>query len=205
MRELLPDDVTGVILAGGESSRMGQNKAFLEVGGRRLVDRMASLLGSLFKELLLVANDLPAFAYLGLPTLPDCLPGKKSLGGIHTALLHMKTAYCFVAACDMPFLRDGLVRHLLSLREGYDVVVPRLEWGLEPLCAVYSRACLKPVERLLGRGDLKIINFFPEVRVREVAREDITPFDPGLDSFLNINTPEDLVQANRLLSEKRVT
>ncbi|MFQ6111228.1 MAG: molybdenum cofactor guanylyltransferase [Nitrospinota bacterium] len=198
-------DVTGVILAGGESSRMGRNKAFLEVGGERLVDRAVSLLEGLFEELILIANDLSAYAYLGLRTLPDRFPGKKSLGGIHTALLHMKTPYCFVAACDMPFLKEGLVRYLLSLREGYEVVVPRLDWGLEPLCAVYSQACLKPIERLLNRGDLKIINFFPEVRVCEVARDDLMRFDPELDSFFNINTPEDLARANRLLSEKKVT
>lgn len=188
-------DVSGIILAGGRSVRMGQNKAFLEIDGKRIIDRTASLFNSLFKELILVTNTPEEYAYLGIKTVSDIFPGKGSLGGIYTGLFHSPNEYSFIASCDMPFLRMDLIEFLLSHKEDNDVVVPRPRDGDEPLHAVYSKRCLKPIEAMIRKGDLRIIGFYPEVKVRGVSEEELMPYISNPSPFLNINTPEEYAAA----------
>ena len=133
---------TGIILAGGKNLRMGQNKAFLEVQGQRIIDRTKSLFVDLFDEVLLVANSLPDYLDLNLRTVADLYREKGPLGGIFTGLFHASFPHAFVAACDMPFLNRALISHLVGLSPGYDIVIPLTEDGLQPLHAVYSRKCL---------------------------------------------------------------
>jgi len=183
---------TGIILAGGKNLRMGQNKAFLEVQGERIIDRTRKIFGELFAEVLLVTNSPGDYLDLNLRIVTDLYREKGSLGGVFTGLFHASFSHAFVAACDMPFLNRDLISHLVSLSPGYDIVIPRTEDGLQPLHAVYSRRCLPFMEDLLRRGNLKILDFFHRVKKREVPTEEILPFDPHLASFLNLNTPEDL-------------
>ena len=183
---------TGIILAGGKNLRMGQNKAFLEVQGERIIDRTRKILGELFAEVMLVTNSPGDYLDLNLRIVTDLYREKGSLGGVFTGLFHASFSHAFVAACDMPFLNRDLISHLVSLSPGYDIVIPRTEDGLQPLHAVYSRRCLPFMEDLLRRGNLKILDFFHRVKKREVPTEEILPFDPHLASFLNLNTPEDL-------------
>jgi len=191
---------TGIILAGGKNLRMGQNKAFLEVQGERIIDRIGRILVELFDEVLLVTNSPPDYLDLNLRTVTDLYREKGSLGGIFTGLFHASFSHAFVAACDMPFLRPALISHLVRLSPGYDIVIPRTEDGLQPLHAVYSRKCLPFMEDLLRKGNLKILDFFHQVKKREVLPEEITPFDSQLISFLNLNTPEDLTRIQSFLS-----
>ena len=191
---------TGIILAGGKNLRMGQNKAFLEVQGERIIDRIKRILVELFDEVLLVTNSPPDYLDLNLRTVTDLYREKGSLGGIFTGLFHASFSHAFVAACDMPFLRPALISHLVRLSPGYDIVIPRTEDGLQPLHAVYSRKCLPFMEDLLRKGNLKILDFFHQVKKREVLPEEITPFDSQLVSFLNLNTPEDLTRIQSFLS-----
>ncbi|MFQ5895144.1 MAG: molybdenum cofactor guanylyltransferase [Nitrospinota bacterium] len=191
------EDVAGAILAGGESRRMGFNKAFLEFEGRTLVERVAERLSSLFTSVLVVANEVEPYRYLGVPVYPDARPGCGSLGGIYTALLHSGRPYCFVAACDMPFLREEAIRHLVDLREGYDVVVPLVEDYPQTLHALYGDACREPIGRMLEAGEFKVLGFFPQVRVCQVPEGEMRRFDPDLRMFMNLNTPEDLERARR--------
>jgi molybdopterin-guanine dinucleotide biosynthesis protein A len=184
--------ITGIILAGGQNLRMGKNKAFLEVRGQRIIDRIKNLFLEIFDEILLVTNSPREYVDLNLRMVADLIPGKGSLGGIYTGLFHSSHAHAFVAACDMPFLNPGLIKHLIHLAPNFDIVIPRTDDGLQPLHAVYSQRCLSFMEELLTQNNLKIIDFFPRVKVREVPREEILPLDPGLKSFLNVNTPEDL-------------
>lgn len=188
-------EVTGIILAGGKSSRMGRNKALLDFGGRSIIEHTADLFKSIFPEAILVTNTPEEYANLGIKTVTDIFPGKGSLGGIYTGLFHSSHDYSFIASCDMPFLRRELIEFLISLKDGYDVVVPRLKDGHEPLHAVYSRRCLKPIESMIDKGDLRIIGFYSEVSVREVSEEELAPFNPEPSSFMNINTPEDYKEA----------
>jgi len=184
--------ITGIILAGGKNLRMGRNKAFLEINGRRIIDRTKDLFLEIFDEVLVVTNSPLEYANLGLRVVADLIPDKGSLGGVYTGLFHASHARAFVAACDMPFLSRSLIEHLLELSPKFDIVIPRTDDGLQPLHAVYSQNCLPFMEELLSRDNLKIIDFFQRVNVREVLTEEILPYDPDLKAFLNVNTPEDL-------------
>ena len=181
-------EVTGIILAGGKSSRMGRNKALLDFGGRRIIERTVDLFKSIFPEVIIVTNTPEEYANLGIKTVTDIFPGKGSLGGIYTGLIHSSYDYSFIASCDMPFLRRELIEFLVGLKEGYDLVVPRLKDGHEPLHAVYSKKCIK-------KGDLRIIGFYPEVEVREVSEEELAPYISVPSPFVNINTPEEYEEA----------
>lgn len=197
------DNVTGVINAGGRSTRMGRDKAFLEIGGERLIDRAVRIFRALFAEVLIVTNTPELYRPLGLPMVADIFPGAGSLGGLYTGLSQAGRDYAFFAACDMPFLNPEFIRFMLAQRPGYDVVIPRTpEEGVHPLHAAYSKACLAPMERLIRAGRLKVIGFFPEVRVREIAPEEIMPFDPEFTMFFNINTPEELAQAETIQARR---
>lgn len=183
---------TGVILAGGKNLRMGQNKAFIEVQGERIIDRIKRVFIDLFEEVLLVTNSPPDYLDLNLRIVADLYRERGSLAGIFTGLFHASFSHAFVAACDMPFLNKTLITHLVGLSPSFDIVIPRTEDGLQPLHAVYSRKCLPFMEELLRQGNLKILDFFHRVKMREVPAEEMNPFDPQLASFLNLNTPEDL-------------
>jgi len=171
---------------------MGKNKAFLEVRGQRIIDRTKDLFCNLFDEVILVTNSPLEYVDLQLRTVGDLYVGKGSLGGIFSGLFHASHPQAFVAACDMPFLNEGLIRYLMSLAPGYDLVIPQTGDGLQPLHAVYSQKCLPFAEELLRQNDLKIIDFFPKVKKKIVSPEEILPLDPKFASFMNVNTPEDL-------------
>jgi molybdopterin-guanine dinucleotide biosynthesis protein A len=131
----------------------------------------------------------------------DLYPGCGSLGGIFSGLSAAKEYWSLAVACDMPFLNPALLMHLITLREGFDAVVPVRKDRLEPTHALYSRACLPHIERRLKTNELKISGFFENVRVRLVPEEDIARLDPKFLSFFNVNTPEDLERARTLVAE----
>jgi molybdopterin-guanine dinucleotide biosynthesis protein A len=191
--------ITGVILAGGKSSRMGQNKALMSLGGKRLVDRVVEVMRSVFDDLLMVTNTPGVYADLGLPMVRDVWPEKGSLGGVYSAIYHVATPYCLVVACDMPFLQTAVLRYLITQRNDYDVVVPDVLGELQTLHAIYSKACLQPIERRLEMHRLRIIGFFPDVRVRTVTASELEPYDPALLAFQNLNTPEEFQAAEQRL------
>jgi len=192
--------ITGVILAGGKSSRMGQNKALMPLGGKRLVDRAVEVMRSVFDDLLMVTNTPDVYAELGMPMVPDVWPEKGSLGGVYSAIYHVATPYCLVVACDMPFLRAAVLRYLITqMAGGYDVVVPDVLGELQTLHAIYSKACLQPIERRLETNRLRIVGFFPDVRVRTVTASELEPYDPELLAFQNLNTPEEFQAAEQRL------
>ena len=186
--------ITGIILAGGKNLRMGKNKAFLEVNGERIIDRTKRLFLELFDEVLLVTNSFSEYLDLNLRLVADLHPGKGALGGIYTGLFLASHSHAFVAACDMPFLNRDLIRHLISLSPGYDIVIPKTQDGWQPLHAIYSKKCLPFMEELIRQDNLKIIDFFHRVKKKEVPTEEILPLDPSLASFLNVNTPEELAR-----------
>ena len=187
--------VTGVVLAGGRSIRMGTNKALLEVGGVRLIDGAVAVLCAIFPEVLVIGNDPAPYAGLGLPILPDLVPGKDSLGGLFTAVTAAGHPHAFCLACDMPFANPALIRYLAGLAEGHDVVVPRTAEGVQPLHALYGKGCLPAMRRQIEADRLKIDRLFEQVRVRYVDEAEMRPHDPELLSFWNLNTREEWVQA----------
>lgn len=191
----MAEAVTGIILCGGRSSRMGRNKALLDFGGKSIIEHTVDLFVSIFPETILVTNTPEEYSNLGIKTVTDIFPHKGSLGGIYTGLLHASHEYSFIATCDMPFLRRGLIEFLMTLKDGYDVVVPVLNGGHEPLHAVYSKSCLKTIENRISKGDLRIRGFYHEVKVREVREDEMKGYNPDPSPFININTPEEYESA----------
>jgi molybdopterin-guanine dinucleotide biosynthesis protein A len=185
-------NVTGFILLGGKSSRYGSNKAFVEIEGVRLVDRVARVMKSIFHRVLLVTNTPDEYEYLKIPMAEDLIKGLGPMGGIYTGLMTMPDEAGFFVACDMPFLRESLIRHMVDVRDDFDVVVPRMDWMLEPLHALYSKKCLPVIHGAIGHDQHQILKCFAELRVRYVDKEELRLWDPELRSFFNINKPQDL-------------
>lgn len=196
--------LSGIILAGGASSRMGRNKALLELDGQALVSRVAGTLARLTDEVVIVANDAGPYRFLGLPVVPDVQPGYGPLMGLYSGLRAARGELVMAVAVDMPFLSSDLLKTLVALTPGYDVVIPRAYDRLHPLCAVYRRAtCLPAIERAISRGQRRLIAFHPDVRVREVDEATLRQIDPDLRSLMNVNTPEELAIARALLRDSK--
>ncbi|MCH8191964.1 MAG: molybdenum cofactor guanylyltransferase [Chloroflexi bacterium] len=191
--------VTGVVLAGGRSRRLGRDKRLEPFAGQPLLSRVMARLAPVCDALVAVVADETMEDGLPLPAgatlVADRYPGKGSLGGIYTGLAAASTPWAFVVACDMPFLNASLIEHMLSLRRGHDVVVPILDGRPEPTHAAYAQACLPAIKHRLERDQLKIIGFFDDVRVRYVPEDELRRFDPDLLTFFNINTQADLDRA----------
>ncbi len=186
-------EMTGIILAGGRASRMGGiNKAFIEVGGERLVDRTMRIYRSFFREIILSTNSPLEYLEFDARIVTDIHRGKGPLGGIHAGLLHANCEQVFVSACDMPYLSEGFIRHMIAQAKGYDLVVPVTANGFESLHAIYSRKCLPVIESQIERGELKVSLLFRKFKTREIPVEEIRRFDPEGRLFCNLNRPDDL-------------
>ena len=194
--------ISCIVLAGGEGKRLGTDKAFLQIGGRVLIEGIVEKMARIGDEVIIVTNSPQRYGYLEARVVGDVYPGKGALGGIYSGLRAAHSHHSLVVACDMPFLDLRLLRYMILLSPGQDVVIPRVGELTEPLHAIYSRRCLQPIERVLAGGSLKIIDFFPEVRVRYIEEQEIKLFDPQCLSFFNINTPADLEKARNLAGKE---
>jgi molybdopterin-guanine dinucleotide biosynthesis protein A len=198
---------TGVILAGGKNSRFsGKNKALVHVGGKRILDRIYEVFTILFDKIILVTNDPVQYMEWDFDIVTDIFAIRSSLTGIHTGLFYITTPYAFFAACDIPFIKKELIEILLgSVEPSIDIVIPETSKGLEPLCSVYSKRCLKPVEEQLEKQSLKIERMFQKVRVKKISEDILRTIDQDLLSFSNINTPDDLTRAKQAATKLSVT
>ena len=189
-------DVSGVVLAGGLSRRLGRDKAVEPFQGEPLIARVIGRLSSLTNEIVVVVNSEKRAKELPLPAgvkiAVDVYPDSGSLGGIFTGLTAAANDWAFVTACDMPFLNESLISHLLTSRDGFHAIVPVLDGYPEPTHSAYSKDCLPHMERRLEARQLRISGFFDDVEVNYVAQDEIESLDPERLSFMNINTPEDL-------------
>jgi molybdenum cofactor guanylyltransferase len=193
---------SGVILAGGLSSRYGgENKAFLRVGGIRILDRLFAAYTELFDEIILVTNNPLEFLEWNAMIVSDIFSVRSSLTGIHAGLFYASHPFAFFSACDTPFLKKEIIETVLEhIDPAADLVIPQTSAGLEPLCAAYSKRCLKPAEDHLRAGKLKIQMALNKGRIKRIPEERLREKDPELVSFFNINTPEDLERAEQLLA-----
>jgi len=184
---------TGIILAGGKNKRMGENKAFLEINGERLIDRTLAIFRKIFHDIIIVTNDpLSYIEFTDAAIVTDIYKEKGPLGGIYTGLFYSRNDYAFVCPCDMPFLNKDFIEYLVGKDGKYDVIVPEFAEGYQPLHAVYSRNCLLSIKRLLTMDKLKITGFYRDMRVLIIPPEQITPFDADGRLFRNLNTPQDV-------------
>lgn len=201
--------ITSIILAGGRSSRLGREKLAEVIAGKSLTERAVSSLISLSQEILIVISQKQARSSLSLYTYPeaktvvDLYPGKGSLIGIYTGLVHSTNFLNLVVACDMPFLNVNLLRYMIDISPGFDVIIPRVDDQMEPLHAVYSKNCIGPMESLIRQDNLKATAFFDSVKVRYVGKEELDRFDPERLSFFNINTEADLKRARMLAAQEK--
>jgi len=191
--------MVGTVLAGGKSRRFGRDKSVEYFQGERLIERQVRTLRSLFPEVMIVTNTPELYLDLDVTIVQDIIPDRGPLGGIYTALLFAQGESIFVTAVDMPFLQPGVIRRMVELFPGHDVVVPRLGDYLEPLHGIYSPRCLAPVKRMLDREELQVVRFFPSVEIAYLDEEEIRRLDPEGLSFFNINTPDDMAKAMEIL------
>ena len=194
---------TSIVLAGGKGKRLGKNKLLEVVGQRLLLQRVVDSLIPISRRILLVTapgQTIPAIqaSETDMAAVADVYPGKGPLGGIYTGLSATDSVHVLVVAADMPFLNSDLLRHLVRLSTGFDAVMPRVGGEIEPLHAVYSRACLPAIQEQIERSQLQIRVSLEKVRVKYVEEAEIDRFDPGHLSFFNVNTPDDLEEARNI-------
>lgn len=182
--------VTGVILAGGASSRMGSNKALLPHQGGRFIESIYRQLRGIFAEVIVVTDTAEQYGFLPCRKVPDRYRGG-ALAGIHAGLAAAATEAVFAVACDMPYLDPLLIRHIVARGREADLSIPLSDKGYEPLHALYSKRCLPVMERCLAGGRLRIVSILAELKVREVSAAEVALFDPDFRCFSNINTPSE--------------
>ena len=208
--------MTGVILAGGKNSRIGLNKAFLEIGGKRIIERTVEIYKKIFDNILIITNTPEDYQYLTesviltlnevkgknlkLKIYTDLIPNRGSLGGIYTGLHYSKSDYAFFAACDMPFLNERVIRHIIKVARDYDIIVPYFKHRLHPLHAVYSKKCLPLIKVMVGKNRLKIKDLFLKCKVKRITDIPETKLPP----FSNINTMRDFRRADKMYSSLSV-
>jgi molybdopterin-guanine dinucleotide biosynthesis protein A len=196
--------LTIAIQAGGQSSRMGQDKALKPFLGRPLIQRVIDRLTPIADEVIVTTNRPEEYAFLGLPLFADLRPGRGALGGLYTAVASATCEIVGVVACDMPFASISLFEHMYRLIEAEqaDVVIPRSEHGPEPLHAVYRRAaCVPAIEASIAADEWKVIAWFPQVKVRFLEMDAVQALDPTGLAFWNLNTPEEFAEAERRAAE----
>ncbi len=198
---VVPVFMTGIILSGGESKRMGSDKAFIKVGGETLIERVVTLFKEIFTEVIIVSNNIVAYEGLGVRVVSDVMDVKGSLVGIYSGLIHSNHPYSFVAGCDMPFLNKELIQYMISLEGNYDILVPKVDGHYEPIHAVYSARCVKCIERSIKNNNLKIIDTFKQLKIKTVDEDILRRYDPDLLFKANVNTKSDMAKAMAL--EKR--
>ena len=198
-------EVSGIVLAGGMSRRLGRDKAVEPVGGEPLIRRVIGRLSKVTDQTVVVVSSAQRASELPLPAsakvASDIYPGGGSLGGIFTGLTAADGAWGIVVACDMPFLNVELLAKMLDMRDGFEAVVPVLEGRPEPVHAIYSQDCLPHIESRLQANDLKIARFFDQVRVKYLSQTEIEKSDPDHLSFFNVNTESDLERALTLVAQ----
>jgi molybdopterin-guanine dinucleotide biosynthesis protein A len=198
--------MTSIILAGGKSSRLGRNKALQVIDGRSLIQWMVDSLSIFSTEIIIVTalgEAIPCYSTIEIKTVADIYPEKGPLVGIYSGLISSSSSRAVAVGCDTPFLSVSLLEHMTQICSMYDVVVPRIEDKLEPLCAVYSKNCSNPIQRLLEQDELRIDKLFGMVDVKYVEEDEVNRFDPEHLSFFNINNQADLDRARKLATRKR--
>jgi len=192
------------IIAGGKSTRMGTDKAFVDLDGKPVIAHLLERISDLGQsETFLIANR-PDYEQFGLPVYGDILQEKGPLGGIYTALTHSQCPFTLMLACDMPLVNTQLLHYMITLRIGgpFDAIVPRVNHYPEGLHAAYRKTCLSPIRRRLDVDRLKVIDFYEDVRIRYLDEAEWQAFDPNGISFYNVNTPDQLAEAQRLAREQ---
>jgi len=180
---------------------MGQNKAFIQIDGMPIIQRICSLFKQLFQEVIIVTNETELFQNLDAKVYADVIPNKGALGGLYAGIYYSVFKYSFCVGCDMPLINKSLVQFLIQNIGDEDAIVPRTKDGLQPLHAVYSKNCLNAIKETIDRGRYRILDFYSKVKVKIIEEEEFICLDPSKASFINVNTPEELIS----IKERKVS
>ena len=202
-----PYEISGIVLAGGDSRRMGMPKADLDLGGRTLITRVLDQLEPLCAEVMIVGRSMTDMIESDHKLVRDLVPGLGPLGGLVTGLFYARYAWTLVAACDLPFLDRGvlelIITEALRAPAGPRAVVPKTECGWQPLIAAYSKTCLGPARKALNAGLRKV----DALKNHGIIWHSLTTDHPrdsdnALNPFINLNTPAELAQARRRITDQ---
>jgi len=196
-----------IILAGGDSKRLGQPKALLDFNGKSLIAHMVEILQGSFDQITLVTDRPELYNHLPVKIIGDLLKQelKSPLRGIHAGLSSSNLPYQFVIACDMPFLQPDLIDFMAKYAPDYDAVVPCIGSYYQPLHAYYSRRCIEIIEKQISEGHYKVTDFYSKLTIRYIDSAEIAKYDPEELSFININTWPDYEQAIAVMAERQKT
>ena len=189
---------SGIIMAGGRSSRMKFNKAFAQVGGKPVIQIIIDKLQPIFQELMIISNEPQLFTSFGLPIFQDVYPYLGPVGGIHSALVNASFDQMFILGCDMPFMNMQLVDYMLGKINNYDSVVPEIDSYLQPLAAVYNRSCLPIFSECLEHDKLKLTLIFSELNALVLKEDELQKFGRVREMFFNVNDPDALAEAQEI-------
>ncbi len=187
--------MTGAIIAGGKSRRMGFNKALIKINNETIIERGVKLFKEVFSETFIVANGLLTYENLNTLAVADIFKGAGSLGGIYTALFHSTTDHAFVAACDMPYMNKDVIKRILASAREAEAIIPFINEQFHPLHAVYHRKCMKPIEAMIKDGNLRVNDLLKKIHVKKLELSDFSGL-PAAQSVENVNTKEELEKLN---------
>lgn len=185
--------LTGIILAGGLSTRMGRDKAGLPWGESDLLHTVLSKLAPICNQLVVVSNQPRTINISNVVLVADDYPQCGPLAGMHAGLLTTANDYNFVVACDMPYLNTAAAAYIAQAAAGYDAAVPFIDGYFHPLHAVYHRNCLPYIEQMLVDGNYRVLDFYPDIKLRRIAADELRVFDDALVTLRNINTPAEFI------------
>ena len=189
---------SGIILAGGLSRRLGSDKAALPIDGQTLLARTVRILASVVDEVLVIGRSQAPDLDPRVRLAPDDVPGLGPLGGMLTGLRRVRSPYTLIVACDLPFLRASILRHLLTLAPAYQAVIPLVDGRSQPLHAVYARDVQHTIAARLAANELSVESLLRELKVRWVPADELESLDPSHRSFVNVNTRADWEAVLRL-------
>ena len=193
---------SGIILAGGQSSRMKTNKALIELNKKQMIEHIMATLEGIVDEIIIVTNDPADYLDFEAQLVTDLIPKRGPLSGIHAGLKASINQYAFVVACDMPFVSSTLIKFMLAQSTGYDAVVPKIENYYQPLHAVYSKVCIPHIEKTLLEGSFKVTAFYEDINIKFIGEAQIKPLADINKVFFNINDSDDLIKAEEMVGEK---
>lgn len=193
-----------VILSGGRSSRMQENKAFVKVAGCRIIDIILDRMRPSFKEVLIVSNEPELYDRLGVPVYTDIYPRMGPIAGIHTGLVRAAEDKIFVMGCDMPFFTAEAAGYVMGRLESYHSAVPIMQGYLQPLSAAYNKSCLPIMEDSLRHNHLKLVRLFEILEHTMITAEELSRFGPPEELLMNVNDPATLVRAQEIFRDHSV-
>ena len=182
---------------------MGENKPFIKIEGIPIINRIHGLFKGLFEEVIIVTNQKELYKTFDAKIFNDIFPNSGVAGGLYSGLFFSSFRYSFCVASDMPFLKESVIEYLIKNLEDCDVVVPRTKDGLQPLHAIYSKNCLEPIREIIENKSYRIVDFYNKVKTKIIDEVEFISLDPQRESFLNINTPEELLKIKEKASFPR--